>query len=417
MTNKFETPGNKHPQNKGLDTVFVINSGSSSIKYQLFQMPDEQPVCAGLIERIGSDDALITHQVFTGSDERTERLTLNIADHQDGLRQAVKLLTDKKTGVISNTGDIKIVGHRIVHGGEKFTEPAVITPEVKEEIKKLFALAPLHNPAGLLGIEVAASIFDQAAQVAVFDTAFHQTMPEHAFRFAIPSNLYTNYHIRVYGFHGTSHQFVTRAATAYLNKPDAKLISIHLGNGCSMAAVNAGQCMDTSMGLGPLSGLIMGTRSGDVDPSVIFYLINQLGYTPDEVSNLLNKQSGMLGLTGYSDMRDVTAAINQGDRNAQLAYDMYAYRIKKYIGAYAAALNGLDAIIFTAGVGENDALTRQLVCNGLEFLGIEISHDANHTRAKGIREINADTSKVKVLIVPTNEELEIASLCHRLING
>jgi acetate kinase len=397
--------------------IFVINSGSSSIKYQLFRMPDSQPVCVGLIERIGMGDAVINHKVYNADKgEQSRKMTLPIANHHKGLEHAVQLLTDDEIGVISHPGEIKVIGHRIVHGGDRFAAPTLITAEVKAEIKKLFALAPLHNPPSLLGIEVAESIFSSAAQVAVFDTAFHQTLPAEAYRFAIPNSLYNEHHIRVYGFHGTSHQYVTRQATDYLQKPDAKLISIHLGNGCSMAAVDGGICKDTSMGLGPLAGLIMGTRSGDVDPSVIFYMVNQLGFTAEQVTEILNKQSGMLGLTGYSDMRDITAAIERGDANAQLAYEMYAYRIKKYIGAYAAVLNGLDALVFTAGVGENDALTRQLTCQNLNYLGIQLDEEVNSTRAKGIREIQTPLSQVKILVVPTNEELEIASLCYGLIN-
>ncbi len=416
MTDNFKSDIQSPLPQRELGGVFVINSGSSSIKYQLFNMPDEQPVCSGLVERIGMEDAIITHKVFAGEGEQAKQLVLPILNHREGLQQVVNLLTDADIGVIANTADIKVVGHRVVHGGEKFADPVVITPAVKEEIKKLFTLAPLHNPAGYLGIEVAETLFTHAIQVAVFDTAFHQTMPEHAYRFAIPDALYRQHHIRVYGFHGTSHQYVSREAAAYLQKPEAKLISIHLGNGCSMAAVHAGKCIDTSMGLGPLSGLVMGTRSGDIDPSVIFYLVSQLGYTPDQVSSLLNKQSGMLGLTGYSDMRDITSSLQQGDANARLAYEMYAYRIKKYIGAYAAALNGLDALIFTAGVGENDALTRRLACKDLSYLGIQLDEEANSKREQGIRELQSAESKVKILIVPTNEELEIAGLCYRLMN-
>jgi acetate kinase len=276
-------------------------------------------------------------------------------------------------------------------------------------------LAPLHNPSAFHGIEIAEKIFSKAEQVAVFDTAFHQTMPAKAYRLAIPNAYYTDHNIRVYGFHGTSHKYVTGQAAAYLNKSGLKLISIHLGNGCSMAAVNDGKSVDTSMGFGPLSGLIMGTRSGDIDATVIFYLVNHLGYDIEEVSNLLNKNSGMLGLTGYSDMRDIKKAMNDGDENAKLAYDMYAYRIKKYIGAYAAILNGLDAIIFTAGVGENDALTRQMVCRDMDYLGLSIDLDKNNAYASGIREINQRGSKVKILVVPTNEELEIANQCFELL--
>ncbi|UEG52777.1 acetate kinase [Mucilaginibacter daejeonensis] len=396
--------------------IFVVNSGSSSIKYQLFKMPAHEPVCSGLVERIGLSGPTITHKVYLNGEEQVIKLTPEeLPDHEAGLKQVNRLLTEGDLAVIQDPADIQVVGHRIVHGGERFTTTTVIDAKVKEELKTTFQLAPLHNPPSYLGIEVAEKIFTNATQIGVFDTAFHQTLPPKAYRFAIPNSYYSDMNIRVYGFHGTSHKYVTEQAAAYLDKADSKLISIHLGNGCSMAAVSNGASVDTTMGFGPLSGLIMGTRSGDIDPTVIFYLVNQLGYDIEQVSNLLNKRSGMLGLTGYSDMRDITAAIEAGDENARLAYDLYAYRIKKYIGAYAAVLNGLDAIIFTAGVGENDALIRQMICTDMEYLGIQLNAEANRTRAKGIREISIDGSKVKVLIVPTNEELEIAQQCYGMM--
>ncbi len=396
--------------------IFVVNSGSSSIKYQLFKMPAENPVCSGLVERIGLDHPTITHKVYTNGEEKVVKLTPEeLHDHEAGLNEVNKLLTEGELAVIKDPADIQVVGHRIVHGGERFTTTTIIDAKIKEELKQTFQLAPLHNPASYLGIEVAEKIFTKATQIGVFDTAFHQTLPPKAYRFAIPNSYYTNFNIRSYGFHGTSHKYVTEQAATYLGKTDNKFISIHLGNGCSMAAVNNGQSVDTSMGFGPLSGLIMGTRSGDIDPTIIFYLVNQLGYDIDQVSNLLNKGSGMLGLTGQSDMRDITAAIEAGDENAKLAYSLYAYRIKKYIGAYTAVLNGLDAIIFTAGVGENDAKVRELVCSDMEYLGIRLDIAQNRIRAKGINEISEITSKVKVLVVPTNEELEIAQQCYAIV--
>jgi acetate kinase len=398
--------------------IFVVNSGSSSIKYQLFKMPAENPVCSGLVERIGLDHPTITHKVYINGEEKVIKLTPEeLPDHEAGLKEVNKLLTEGELAVIQDPADIQVVGHRIVHGGERFTTTTIIDAKVKEELKQTFQLAPLHNPASYLGIEVAEKIFTQAKQIGVFDTAFHQTLPPKAYRFAIPNSYYTDFNIRSYGFHGTSHKYVTEQAEAYLGKSKSKFISIHLGNGCSMAAVNNGQSVDTSMGFGPLSGLIMGTRSGDIDPTVVFYLVNQLGYDIDQVSNLLNKRSGMLGLTGQSDMRDITAAIEAGDDNAKLAYDLYAYRIKKYIGAYTAVLNGLDAIIFTAGVGENDAIVRELACSDLEYLGIELDMVQNKVRSKTINEISAATSKVKVLVVPTNEELEIAQQCYVMVGN
>lgn len=395
--------------------IFVVNAGSSSIKYQFFKMPQEKPVCSGLLERIGLEGSVITHKVFEVDAEKVIKKTIDLPDHEAGLQEVAQLLTDTETGVIQNPEEIEIVGHRVVHGGETFTATVVITPEVKDEIKKLFPLAPLHNPANYMGIEVAEKIFTKATHVAVFDTAFHQTMPEKAFRYAIPQRFYTDFHIRVYGFHGTSHKYVSEQAAKYLKNSKAKIISIHLGNGCSMAAVNAGKSIDTSMGFGPLSGLIMGTRSGDIDASVIFHLVDELGYDIEQVKALLNRRSGMQGLTSFSDMRDISKAIAEGDKLSELAYEMYAYRIKKYIGSYAAIFNGLDAIVFTAGVGENDANMRMRVCTDLSFFGIIPDEGRNSLRSGVIREISTDESPVKVLVVPTNEELEIANQCFELL--
>lgn len=395
--------------------IFVINSGSSSIKYQLFRWPAEQPVCSGLVERIGLADATITHKVFTAAQEQVSQRSLPLPDHAAGLREVVTLLTDPAQGVLRDPQEIKVVGHRVVHGGEAFAATTLITPEVKAEIKRLFSLAPLHNPANYLGIEVAENLFPQARQVAVFDTAFHQTLPPKAFRYALPTSLYTELGIRAYGFHGTSHRYVATQAAEYLGNPTAKIITIHLGNGCSMAAVLGGKSVDTSMGFGPLSGLVMGTRSGDLDPSVIFHLVQERGYELAQVQALLNKNSGMLGLTGFSDMRDITKALLAGDPAAALAYDLYAYRIQKYIGAYAAVLNGLDAIVFTAGVGENDARIRALVCQNLEFLGLHLDEARNEDRHKEMREINQATARIKILVIPTNEELAIARQCVALL--
>jgi len=397
--------------------VFVVNAGSSSIRYQLFKMPQEKPVCSGLLERIGLEDSSITHKVYKGDTEEVIKETIDLPDHELGLKEVARLLTDKETGVIQNPEEIEAVGHRVVHGGEIFAATVVITAKVKEEIRKLFPLAPLHNPANYMGIEVAEKIFTKATQVAVFDTAFHQTMPEKVFCYAIPQSFYTDFHIRVYGFHGTSHKYVSEQAAKYLNDRKAKIITIHLGNGCSMAAIDAGKSIDTSMGFGPLSGLVMGTRSGDIDASVIFHLVDQLGFDIDQVKTLLNKRSGMLGLTGFSDMRDISKAIAEGDKESELAYEMYAYRIKKYIGSYAAILNGLDAIVFTAGVGENDANIRMRVCADMSFLGIVPDEGKNNVRSGVLREINAANSPVKVLVVPTNEELEIAEQCYELLRS
>ncbi len=395
--------------------IFVVNSGSSSIKYQLFKMPVEKPICSGLVERIGQDNSVITHKIFTGREEKIIRKTINLSDHKEGLKEVAALLTDAEVGVIKNPDDMEVVGHRVVHGGESFATTTIITKEVKEKIQRLFPLAPLHNPANYLGIEVAESIFTNAKQVAVFDTAFHQTLPQIAFTYAISKSFYTDNHIRTYGFHGTSHKYVSGKAIEYLNRRETKIITIHLGNGCSMAAIKNGKSIDTSMGFSPLNGLVMGTRSGDIDPSIIFYLIDQLGFDQEQVNTLLNKQSGMFGLTGFSDMRDIGKSADDGNADAILALEIYAYRIRKYIGSYAAALNGLDAIVFTAGVGENDINTRQRACKEMQFLGIHLDEEKNSMPSAEIREINIEDSPVKILVIPTNEELEIAKQCYELL--
>ncbi|MBS1978019.1 MAG: acetate kinase [Bacteroidetes bacterium] len=395
--------------------VFVINSGSSSIKYQLFDMPSAQVICSGIVDRIGQDGASVTYSFSRSDKSDKQKHMIPIRDHAAGLQEVARLLTDPVVGVIRDPEEIEVVGHRVVHGGESFSDTMVITEEVKEKIRNLFPLAPLHNPPNFLGIEVAEKIFRHAKQVAVFDTAFHQTMPPVAYRMAIPNEFYDKHQIRAYGFHGTSHKYVSERAAEYLKNSKARIITIHLGNGCSMAAVQDGKCIDTTMGLGPMNGLIMGTRTGDIDQSVIFHLVKQLGYSLEDVNTILNKKSGMLGLTGFSDMRDVKAARERGDKMAALAYDMYAYHIRKYIGAYMAVLNGVDALVFTAGVGENDALTRELSTRNLESLGIRLDAAKNNAGGKGIFEINPDNALVKILVVPTNEEVEIARQCHALL--
>ena len=397
--------------------IFIINSGSSSIKYQLFKMPQQNPVCSGLVERIGFGDAVITHKTFLNGEEKILKKNVQLANHEEGLHEVAGLLTQKDIAVIDNPYQIDVVGHRVVHGGETFNTTTIITQEVKDKIEQLFSLAPLHNPANFLGIEVAEKIFFKAKQVAVFDTAFHQTLPEKAFRYAIPENFYTEHHIRAYGFHGTSHKYVSEQAAAYLKNKNAKIITIHLGNGCSITAVNAGKAVDTSMGLGPLNGLVMGTRSGDIDPSVIFHLIEHLNYSAKEVSELLNKKSGMLGLTGMNDMRDINKAIRDGNKPAILATELYTYRIKKYIGAYISVMNGVDAIIFTAGVGENSPEIRRQVCTDMEFFGIHLDQEKNKNITGLLSEINTLDSRVKILVIATNEEVEIAKQCYDLLNS
>ena len=391
--------------------IVIINSGSSSIKYQLIDMPSQEVICSGMIDRIGLETSNLTYK--TNKDSLEERIP--IANHKTGLEKIAQLLLDKSIGVIKSTQEIEAVGHRVVHGGASFSKTVMISDAIKEKIKQLFELAPLHNPANLEGIMVAEEVFASAKQVAVFDTAFHQTMPEVAYRYAIPNYLLTENKIRAYGFHGTSHKYVSEKAIGFLEKSN-KIISIHLGNGCSITAIKDGKSMDHSMGFGPMNGLIMGTRSGDIDQSVIFYMINTLGYQLSEVNTVLQKQSGMLGLTGHSDLRDIQANAESGDGNCQLALDMNVYRIKKYIGAYAAVLNGIDAIIFTAGIGENSAYIREKVCQEMEFLGLELDLDKNNIRSNTIREINTVNSKTKILVIPTNEELEIATQVYDLIN-
>ena len=391
--------------------IVIINSGSSSIKYQLIEMPSTAVICSGMIDRIGLETSNLTYVTKTDKIEKT----MPIANHKIGLQKIATILMDEKVGVIKSTQEIDAVGHRVVHGGSSFSNTTIINSEVKEKIKQLFDLAPLHNPANYEGIVVAEEIFDKATQVAVFDTAFHQTIPIEAYKYALPNYLLTENKIRVYGFHGTSHKYVSEKAIQYLEK-SSKIITIHLGNGCSMTAIKDGKSIDTTLGFGPMNGLIMGTRSGDVDQSVIFHMVNALGYSLAEVNTMLQKQSGMLGLTGFSDLRDIESNAEQGNKDCQLALLMNAYRIKKYIGSYVAALGGLDAIIFTAGIGENSPYIRSLVCKDMEFFGLELDEAKNDIRSKEIREINLPQSKTKILVVPTNEEVEIANQVFDLLS-
>ncbi|MCG3209875.1 MAG: Acetate kinase [Anaerolineae bacterium] len=391
--------------------ILVINSGSSSIKYQLFEMDKKAALTTGLVERIGLDGSRIKHKIFRNGDAAEVIKEIPIKNHQQGLERVAELLMDSEVGVIESPAEIAAVGHRTVHGGERFNSTTIITDEVVAKMRELIPLAPLHNPANLEGIEVARQIFPQATQVAVFDTAFHQTMPAAAYRYAIPNNYYTEHGIRAYGFHGTSHLFVSKAAAEYLGKPvaDTNVITAHLGNGCSITAIRGGRSVDTSMGFSPLPGLMMGTRSGDIDPAIIYYLGTKLGMPLADIDKLLNKQSGLLGVSGNSDLRDIEARQASGDAEAQLALDMYTYRIKKYIGAYVAVLGRVDALVFTAGVGENSPYVRQHSCAGLENMGIKLDAAKNRSDSRALREISTADSPVKVLVVPTNEELEIAN--------
>jgi len=397
--------------------ILVINAGSSSIKYQLFDMDKKAVLTVGLIERIGLASGCVTHTVFRDGAAQKMTREVTVPDHRQGLKLLADLLVDPTFGIIKDPSEIDAVGHRVVHGGERFSKTVVITPEVIAAIKDLIPLAPLHNPANLKGIQVAMEIFSSAVQVAVFDTAFHSSMPARAYRYAIPNDYYRQHGIRVYGFHGTSHLYVSKAAARYLHKPLAatNLITAHLGNGASITAVRKGKSIDTSMGFSPLPGLMMGTRSGDIDPAVVFYLHDKLGMAVPEIDRILNKESGLLGVGGSNDLRDVLQRHEQGDANAELALNMYTYRIKKYIGAYMAALGRLDALVFTAGVGENSAYVRWHACQGLEHLGIKLDAHRNDARVDGITEIQADDSPIKVLVIPTDEELEIATQTHAVL--
>jgi len=389
--------------------VLVLNSGSSSIKYQLFDMPDESVLAAGSVEQIGEPGSHLRHALPSpqGGMSKTVR-DLPIADHRQGFALIASIL--KESGALADTGELRGIGHRVVHGGEKFKEPARVTPEVLDAIRGLIPLAPLHNPANLLGIEVAMESAPAVPQVAVFDTAFHQSLPAHAYRYAIPKKLYEAHHVRRYGFHGTSHRYVAKKAAEFLKKPldSLNLISLHLGNGASVAAIQHGSCIDTSMGLTPLEGLIMGTRCGDLDPAIIFYLAREAGLSCGEIETILNKESGLKGICGVNDMRAVGELARAGDPEARLAIAMYCYRIKKYIGAYHAALGGLDGLIFTGGIGENAGFIRAGCCEGLAHLGMELDLGKNSGGQEGCAALESRASRVKILVIPTNEELEIA---------
>ncbi len=400
--------------------ILVINTGSSSIKYELFDMDHRQILASGMAEKIGEDKSILTHTKILASGESVTKIEEGvIADHHQGLNRIVDLLIDKEHGVIQDKSEISAVGHRVVHGGEDFHATTVIDEKVIAAIKENIPLAPLHNPANLAGIEVATSIFPDAPQVAVFDTAFHQTIPMRAFLYAIPFELYQKDRVRRYGFHGTSHAYVAERAADYLGQPlsELNLITIHLGNGASMAAVEKGKCIDTSMGMTPLAGLVMGTRSGDVDPAIPFFLADYLRMSLKDIDTLLNKDSGLKGMCGANDMREVIEKKNAGDEQAKIALEVYTYRIKKYIGAYFAALENLDGIVFTAGIGENSAEIRELCCRGLNKLGIEIDLERNSKPGKEIREISSPGSEVKILVIPTNEELKIAQETRKVIEA
>ena len=399
--------------------ILVINTGSSSIKYQLFDMNRQMALVTGMVEKIGETSSLITHSLLLDNGEVNKKIEHErISDHTQGLSRIVDLLVDPEYGAVKDKSEIAAVGHRVVHGGETCKASTIIDDKVITALKENSPLAPLHNPPNLIGIEVAQAIFPKSLQVAVFDTSFHQTIPKYAFLYALPYELYTRNRVRRYGFHGTSHAYVAERAAEYLDRPlkELNLITLHLGNGASMAAVKQGVCVDTTMGMTPLEGLVMGTRSGDIDPALPFFLAKNLHMTLPEIDDLLNKKSGLKGLCGTNDMREVEGNAIAGNERAKMALQIYCYRIKKYIGAFAAVLGELNALVFTAGIGENSPEVRKRCCQGLDILDIKIDEDRNKEHGQHILEINVVPSRVKILVIPTNEEKKIALETKRIID-
>ena len=385
--------------------VFVLNAGSSSLKYQLINAKTAELKASGLVERIGID-GILKHEV---GENKKLTFELPIPTHKEAIELVLRILTNDETKVIDSIKEIQAIGHRIVHGGEFFKESTIVTPDVIEKIEQLIPLAPLHNPANIMGIKICQELMPKIPNVAVFDTAFHQTMPKENFLYAVPYADYTEHHLRKYGFHGTSHYYVSNEMVKILNKKDSKIIVCHLGNGSSVCAVRDGKSISTSMGLTPLEGLIMGTRAGDIDAGVIPYLMEKKNLTSNQILDYLNKKSGILGVSGISsDLREVIKASKDGDMRSRITIEMLCNRIKKYLCSYAGLMGGVDAICFTAGIGENSDLIREKVCNGLEFMGIELDADKNKIREKGNREISKKSSRTKIYVIPTNEELVIA---------
>ncbi|MDD4046049.1 MAG: acetate kinase [Tissierellia bacterium] len=387
--------------------VLVINCGSSSLKYQLIDMDGEKVLAKGLVERIGIEGSLLKHEK-TGLDKLV--IEENLKNHKDAINLVLKTLLDAKYGAVKSLDEIDAIGHRVVHGGEKFACSVVINDEVIDTMKENIGLAPLHNPPNIIGIEACKEILPDVPMVGVFDTAFHQTMPPVSYIYPLPYELYEEMKIRRYGFHGTSHKYVSERVADLTGKSleGTKMVTCHLGNGASLTAIKDGCSFDTSMGMTPLEGLVMGTRCGDIDPAIVTFLMDKQDMTAEQVDNLMNKKSGVLGISGVSnDFRDIEAEAEKGNKRAQLALDKFAYTVKKYIGSYAAAMGGLDYIVFTAGLGENSSSARKEICDGLEFLGVEIDDEKNKTRGKEA-EISKDGSKVKVFVIPTNEEVVIA---------
>lgn len=398
--------------------VLVINAGSSSFKYQLINMDTKNVLCSGLVERIGEKTGMMAHKIAPDT-AKEEKLVFDrpFANHVEGMKLVVSTITDPAKGVIKSASEVHAIGHRVVMGGESIKESVLITDAVKKLVRDNFPLSPLHNPANLSAIEVAEELFPGVPNVGVFDTEFHQTMPEEAFMYPLPYELYEKQRIRRYGYHGTSHRYVTEKAAETLKKPvdGINLITCHLGNGCSITAVKNGKSIDTSMGTTPLEGLMMGTRCGDIDPALVPYLMQTCAMSAQDVDTLMNKQSGLKGICGMNDMRDIHSACDKGDKKAQLALNMFCYRIKKYIGSYFAILGRVDGIVFTAGIGENDNIARRHVCQGMEHMGITIDLAANDVRSPEPRVISKKEGAIPVLVVPTNEELAIALATVRVV--
>jgi len=390
--------------------VLVINAGSSSLKYQLLNMVENKVMAGGVVERIGDALGRVTHKKFTGPTPEKFVREEKIADHRDAMHLVADLIIDANAGVIKNKDEINAIGHRVVQGGEDFRAATIIDADIKKSIEKNNPLAPLHNPPNLMGIDVAEALFPGILNIAVFDTEFHQTMPAKAFLYALPYEFYEKMRVRRYGFHGTSHKYVARAAAIHMDRPikELNLITVHLGNGCSISAVEKGRCIDTSMGMTPLAGVMMGTRTGDIDPAIQRYVMENTGMTADEMDTVFNKKSGLKGICGMNDMRDIHAAGEKGDQRATLALDMFTYQVKKYIGAYTAALGQVDGIIFTAGIGENDDIVRAGVCANLSGLGMELDLEKNRGRISEPKALHTLESRVQIWVIPTNEELQIA---------
>lgn len=394
--------------------ILVINAGSSSLKYQLHHMASQTALAAGRVERIGSDTAILTHE----AGEQEYHCVLEVLDHNAAVKHVLRLLTDPQYGGVDDRATVDAVGHRVVHGGEAFTQSVLVTADVIRQLKKLYDLAPLHNPAHVTGMLAVEANLPDVPQVAVFDTAFHQTMPPYVYRYPIPTVLYARHKVRKYGFHGTSHMYVSQRAAHLCGKPleQLKIITCHIGNGASIAAVQGGKSVDTSMGMTPLEGLMMGSRSGDIDPAIVPFVMAKEELSASEINSMLNKHSGLLAVSGFSgDMREIMRRMDEGDAHAALAFEMFAYRLRKYIGSYVAAMDGIDCLVFTAGIGENAAALRAHVCNRLGFFGIALDEAQNVRAQPKERRISTENSQVDVFVIPTNEERVIAEDTYRLV--